>query len=76
MAGDTKSDNYQRDDYNAGRGTPTEDSQSPRAHRGTAQDCEQFQKGDVQTNVASGSRSEGTDRGFDQFPGKGNDGSF
>ncbi len=51
-------------------------SQSPQAIRGTAQDYEQFQKGEVQTNVASGSRSEGTDRGYDEFPGKENDESF
>lgn len=44
MARDTKSDNYNRDDYKAGRGTPVKDSQSPQAHRGSAQDYEQFSK--------------------------------
>jgi hypothetical protein len=67
-------DGYNESDYNAGRGSPTEESQSPQAHRGTAQDFEQFTKDDVQ--VSHESPDPNVERSFDEFPGKGNDGSF
>jgi hypothetical protein len=65
---------YNTEDYNAGRGTPSEDSQSPQAHRGTAQDYTAFTKGEVQ--VSTESPDPNVERSFDEFPGKGNDGSF
>lgn len=64
---DSKSDNYSRDfGSDAPSGRPG--AQSPQASRGTAQDYEDFQKGDVSVQTIGPDPE--VKRSFDEFPGK------